>query len=155
LKKRDFRWLLAHGTTALWQVEEYYFLLGLLSHVVSDVNQLSRGQTRRHVFNHTGRRKRLAQIQVAGYDMDSNVNPIAVASYAVKNGVSLHYQGSVPRRDDFVVDNYLCTGNPVLLKVSHGNGHFVLATGQAMVNGNDTFLINDPGSLTRARWVQL
>jgi hypothetical protein len=73
------------------------------------------------------------------------VNPYAVARYAQTHGVSLYYQGRVDRNDDAIVDTYLCTKNPVLLKVPHGKGHFVLATGQTVVDETETFLINDPG----------
>jgi hypothetical protein len=82
--------------------------------------------------------------QANGYS-GAGVNPHAVARYAQQNGVALYYQGPLYRKQDSVVNNYLCTGNPVLLKVPHGNGHWVLATGQTAVNGTDTFLINDPG----------
>jgi hypothetical protein len=80
-----------------------------------------------------------------GYDLSGGVDGYAVAKYARENGVSLNYQGRLDKPDDFVVDSYLCAGNPVVLKVPHGNGHFVLATGQTVLNGTDTFLINDPG----------
>jgi hypothetical protein len=69
-----------------------------------------------------------------------------VANYAKKQGgVSLSYDGSVGK-DDFVLDNYLCTNNPVILQVPITKGtHFVLATGQTVAGGTSTFAINDPG----------
>lgn len=55
------------------------------------------------------------------------------------------YQGA-SGRDDFALDNYLCTNNPVILQVPIADSsHFVLATGQIIVGGLNTFQINDPG----------
>jgi hypothetical protein len=87
----------------------------------------------------------LSQRQNHGYVGLGAVNWYAVAQYARQNGVQLFYQNS-PASNDFVVDNYLCTNNPVILRVTGPNGaHFVVATGQTTVAGNSTFLINDPG----------
>jgi hypothetical protein len=84
-----------------------------------------------------------------GYSSSGGVNPYAVAKYARNVGhISLYCQGRVDHADDFVVDNYLCGNDPVVLKVlspATGHPHFVLATGQTVVAGTDTFLINDPG----------
>ncbi len=81
-----------------------------------------------------------------GYDSDSNVNPDAVAKYARQYGVSLWYDGPLAGVHDDVVASYLCAGNPVLMEVLHGSyPHFVLATGQTVVNGINAFRINDPG----------
>lgn len=86
--------------------------------------------------------------EVGGYSTVGGVNPYAVAKYARAVGhVSLYCQGRVDHRDDFVVDNFLCANDPVLLKVAvpvSGHTHFVLATGQT-TSGTPTFIINDPG----------
>ncbi len=80
-----------------------------------------------------------------GYSGD-NVNPPAVARYARQNHVQLFYQGRVDSRNDFVLDSYLCSNNPVLLKVPRAHGtHFVAASGQTTINGTDTYSISDPG----------
>ena len=83
--------------------------------------------------------------QPDGYKGQGSVNPYACARYARQNGVQLYFQGA-SNANDFVVDNYLCTNNPVMLRVQGPNGqHWVVATGQTTVGGNSTFLINDPG----------
>jgi hypothetical protein len=83
-----------------------------------------------------------------GYFGDS-VNPAAVARYARQNRVQLYFQGRVDGRNDFVLDSYLCNGNPVLLQVPRTGGtHFVTATGQTTVGTTDTYSINDPGHST-------
>src|SRR5438552_15863638 len=87
----------------------------------------------------------LNDAQNHGYVGLGAVNWDAVAQYARQNGVQLFYQNSAPT-NDFAVDNYLCTNNPVILAVTGPNdGHFVVATGQTVVNGVSTFLIDDPG----------
>jgi hypothetical protein len=78
-----------------------------------------------------------------GYSGDA-VNSEAVARYARQNGVHLYYQG-VDNRNDSIVDSYLCSGNPILLKVPSGKGHFVTATGRTTVSNVGTYSINDPG----------
>lgn len=75
----------------------------------------------------------------------ASVNWYAVAAYAKTLNVSLSYRGTIPRRDDFSLDSYLCSGVPVILSVLN-NGHFVLATGQTTANGMETYLINDPAA---------
>jgi len=62
------------------------------------------------------------------------------------NTLGLSYQGRVNTQDDFVLDNYLCTNNPVILQVPIAKGtHFVLATGHTVSGGVNTYDINDPG----------
>ncbi len=59
--------------------------------------------------------------------------------------LGVFYQGLIDKQDDFVLDSYLCANNPVILQVPvAGSTHFVLATGQTIVNGRSTFKINDP-----------
>jgi hypothetical protein len=85
------------------------------------------------------------EAQPDGYKGLGAVNPYACARYARQNGVPLYYQPT-SNPNDFVLDNYLCTNNPVILRVQGANGqHWVVATGQTTVNGTNTFLINDPG----------
>jgi Peptidase_C39 like family len=75
----------------------------------------------------------------------ASVNWLAVADYAATLNVPLSYRGTITHRDDFALDSYLCSGTPVILSVLN-NAHFVIATGQTTVNGNDTYLINDPAA---------
>lgn len=81
------------------------------------------------------------------YETAGNVWDKDVEAYvkAQTNGtLQIFFQGK-GSRNDFVVDNFLCTNNPVILQVPiAGSTHFVLATGQTMVAGISTFLINDP-----------
>ena len=76
------------------------------------------------------------------------INWLAVAKYATSVlGVPLAYQPGTAT-NDFVVDNYLCANDPVILQVQspHGTTHFVVATGgEARPSGASTFLLNDPG----------
>jgi hypothetical protein len=57
-------------------------------------------------------------------------------------------------RNDLVLDNYLCSRDPVILQVSYndtaGNthSHFVVATGQSTNGTTPTYLINDPAGST-------
>ncbi len=85
--------------------------------------------------------------QPNGYVGAGAVNPTEVVNFARQNGVDLSYDGMVTFRDDFTLDSYICSGNPVSLKV--GNPHFVVATGQTTVNGTPTYSINDPGHSNR------
>ncbi len=78
-----------------------------------------------------------------GYLGRALVNPSEVATFARLHGVRLSNDGPVDGRNDFVLDSYLCSGNPVILEV--GNPHFVVATGQTTVSGKNTYNINDPG----------
>ncbi len=73
-----------------------------------------------------------------------DVNPYAVGKYAQLNGVNLYFHGRVRKRNDFILDSYLCNGDPVILGVNN-NGHWIVATGQTTVNGTDSYSINDPG----------
>ncbi len=83
--------------------------------------------------------------QNGGYDAGGGVLPGGVVQYATTNGVALHYHGHVTNRDDFVLDQYICNGDPVMLKVAGHPTHFVVATGQTTVGSVDTYSINDPG----------
>src|SRR5439155_2792149 len=75
-----------------------------------------------------------------------NLNPLAVARYAQTNGVNMYFQKLLDHRDDFALNNYLCAGNPPILKVVGTPDHFILATGQAVVNGESTWNVNDPAN---------
>jgi len=89
----------------------------------------------------------------------------AIAEYARANKVNLYYSGLIDRRDDFTLDQYLCNGEPPTLYVPTCSfspfcglnqscsplpfvfcqlPHWVLATGQTTVNGNDTYSVLDP-----------
>jgi hypothetical protein len=67
-----------------------------------------------------------------------------IAKYARSKGVNLFYYGLVDERNDFTLDQYLCSGQPPILYV--GNPHWVFATGQTTVNGTDTYSVLDPDS---------
>jgi hypothetical protein len=80
-----------------------------------------------------------------GYDGSNFVVHSAIANYASDNHVSLYYQGRVAGRDDAVLDDYLRSGNPVIIGVTNQfGGHFVLATGKTTIGGQSTYSINDP-----------
>jgi hypothetical protein len=80
-----------------------------------------------------------------GYDLDGNINPIAIELYAIDNNIDLHYNGRVTHRDDQTLNSYLCSGDPVLLAVlPNPEPHWVLATGQTTANSSPTYAINDP-----------
>lgn len=82
-----------------------------------------------------------------GYDASNGVVHDAVANYARANGVTL-YRTETIGRNDAVLDDYLRTGNPVILQVclpgSLCPSHFVVATGKIVVNGSPTYSLNDP-----------
>ncbi len=79
-----------------------------------------------------------------GYGRAGDVNPKAVEKYANINGITnFYYNGRVNSRNDFILDSYLCNGDPIMLGVKN-NHHFVVATGQTTVNGTDSYSINDP-----------
>jgi hypothetical protein len=81
-----------------------------------------------------------------GYDAAGGVIPSAVVQYAAQeSSVTLYYHGSINKRDDFVVDQYICSGDPMMLRVTGSPHHFVVATGQTTVGSVDTYSINDPG----------
>lgn len=80
-----------------------------------------------------------------GYDSAGGIDWYAISRFALSHGVLLYYHGRQNYRDDFTVQSYLCGNYPIILKVAHGNGHYVLATGETIINGTNTFLINDPG----------
>jgi len=76
-----------------------------------------------------------------------------VISYAHQNNVLLYNPGHVAGRDDAKLNEYLSSGNPVIIGVNPttdpGTGrrranHFVVATGKVSVNGQETYTINDP-----------
>ncbi len=83
-----------------------------------------------------------------GYSPKHGVSWFSVANYATNvQHVALSYQpGTSP--NDFVVDNYLCARDPVILEVTSPTGktHFIVAIGgKSNPNGGSTYLINDPG----------
>src|SRR5258706_1508079 len=80
-----------------------------------------------------------------GYDKSNFVIHTAIAMYAANNHVSLSYQGYIGSRNDAILDDYLLSGNPVIIQVINQWGnHFVLATGKTSVAGQATYSINDP-----------
>jgi Tol biopolymer transport system component len=79
-----------------------------------------------------------------GYTERSGVRYSSVIEYARNNNVHFNILINRDRNDD-LVDSYLCSGNPVMLGVQtlYGN-HFVVATGITELNGEKTYLLNDP-----------
>lgn len=76
-----------------------------------------------------------------GYDASNGVVHSKIIEYANNNAVTLYNRGRIQGRNDTVLDDYLLSGNPVILGVG---GHFVVATGKTTVNNVDTYSINDP-----------
>jgi uncharacterized protein YcfL len=79
-----------------------------------------------------------------GYDGSNFVVHKAIERYAVENNIPVHYHNAVGK-NDAILDDYLRSGNPVILGVTNQwGGHFVLATGKTTMNGQSTYSINDP-----------
>ena len=85
-----------------------------------------------------------------GY-IGASVNPRGVEECARRFGLTdFYYKGRIGSRDDTALRSYLCDANPVIIgfeldnNPANGLDHFVVATGEATVNGTDTWLINDP-----------
>jgi hypothetical protein len=80
-----------------------------------------------------------------GYNDTSGVKYGKVSEYAWKKGkIKLTLTG-IGSPDNNYLDQQLCSGNPAMLKVTTSYGsHFVVAVGKTVVNGKDTYLINDP-----------
>ncbi|MDX1418124.1 MAG: hypothetical protein R3293_28240 [Candidatus Promineifilaceae bacterium] len=78
-----------------------------------------------------------------GYDAGNGPVISKVLEYAKAKGVPLYNPSPkyVNHRDDTILDDYLRSGNPVIIGVG---GHFVVATGKTSVNGVSTYVINDP-----------
>lgn len=79
-----------------------------------------------------------------GYDENNGVIHSKIAEYATSLGVALYNRGYYAGRNDAVLDDYLRSGNPVIIgvnkRVDPGTGrtyasHFVVATGKTTVNG--------------------
>ena len=93
--------------------------------------------------------------QADGFGPGHDVNTYAVVRYAKQHGVTMSYVGKVDKTtadSDVQVEKYLCSGNPVMLKVSPCQTqnpttcpHFVVATGKVVKNGELVWSINDPG----------
>jgi len=87
-----------------------------------------------------------------GYDAGNLVIHSAIPRYATQNNVSLYYKGATSGRNDAILDDYLTSGNPVIIGVnlrvdSQGRTyptHYVVATGKTTVSGQPTYSINDP-----------
>jgi len=88
------------------------------------------------------------------YDANGAVRVIGVpiAEYARANGVNLWFAQIVDHRDDFTLDQYLCSGQPPILLV--GSPHWVLPTGQTTVSGTDTYSVLDPDSYPNGNTLQ-
>jgi hypothetical protein len=79
-------------------------------------------------------------------------NPLALPDYARSHGVVLSNHpvltGGRTAANDRLLDDYLRSGNPVILKVdsvlSPSGMHFVVAIGRVSQNGVDTYTILDP-----------
>ncbi|MBK8019840.1 MAG: C39 family peptidase [Chloroflexi bacterium] len=78
------------------------------------------------------------------------LNWVAVARYAREHGVNLYYHGKLASgtsADSYLSQAVCDLSLPVVLDVSGLGGtssHFVLATGQTEVSGQQTWAINDP-----------
>ncbi|MDI6800618.1 MAG: C39 family peptidase [Thermodesulfovibrionales bacterium] len=84
--------------------------------------------------------------QSDGYDGGS-INWWAVTRYSKVTMYSkdrVIFNGRLNRRDDKTLNNDLCEGKPVILKVPTKKGHFVVATGTMCVDNEITWSINDP-----------
>lgn len=85
----------------------------------------------------------------------ANIDPNAIASFSQANNVPLYWTGFA-NRDDFTLNNYLCSGLPVVLGVHRPtdtgrNTHFVLAIGQTTTTGGtSSYLIVDPDQCSAA-----
>ena len=86
-----------------------------------------------------------------GYDSDNGVVHSGIALYARSHGVMLYWNETISYQNNGALDDYLLTGNPVILGVCMAGSpagkcpnHFVLATGKTQVDGVDTYTINDP-----------
>ncbi len=89
--------------------------------------------------------------QVDGF-LGHNVNSHAVERYASEQGVTMKYINASNQNDDATVEKYICSGNPVMLKVNPCTKaqpcqHWAVATGKTVANGELTWTINDPGFL--------
>lgn len=89
----------------------------------------------------------------AGYNQDNGVIHEKVQEYAIANKVNLSFRGRIYTPNNQLVDSYLLSGNPVMLGVKKIwsekqkawiPGHFVVVTGKTMINGVETYKINDP-----------
>ncbi len=86
-----------------------------------------------------------------GYDGGLVVHA-AITKYASVNNVSLYYKGLISGRNDAVLDDYVTSGNPVIIGVDlrpNSKGvlvpnHWVVATGKTTVGSQSTYSINDP-----------
>lgn len=76
-----------------------------------------------------------------GYNAGNGVRYPAIATYAKAHGISLYYLDYIEGRNDTLLNDFLLSGNPVILGV---DGHFVVATGKTTINGVPTYEINDP-----------
>jgi len=81
-----------------------------------------------------------------GYDRSNGVVPSQIVLYASNNQVTLSFLGKIDGRNDTILDNFLLSGNPVIIKVtnSKGSDHFVVATEKTTQSGQATYKINDP-----------
>jgi Peptidase_C39 like family len=91
--------------------------------------------------------------QPAGFVGSSNVNSYELARFARSKGVQMRYAGGSDQNNDADIEAYLCSGNPVMLKVAAcarrdpiGCGHFVVATGKTVSTARNELVwtINDP-----------
>lgn len=89
----------------------------------------------------------------SGYTPGNGVIYSKVVEYARSNGVNLTFDRLITSRNDTILDNYLKSGNPVVLGVKpiwsdsrqrYIPGHYVVATGKTEINGVPTYTINDP-----------
>jgi hypothetical protein len=82
----------------------------------------------------------------------SLVNLEAVARFAQERGVPLYYHGRLDGIDNTVLRRYLCDLDPVILALELNNNphdgpdHYVVATGEALLDGTETWTLNDPGN---------
>ena len=88
-----------------------------------------------------------------GYNGGHSVVHASIIDYAQENNVPLYYNNQVTGQNNAILDDYLRSGNPVLMGVNEQvdsvtgrsyAGHFVVATGITEINDNHTYFINDP-----------
>lgn len=75
-----------------------------------------------------------------GYNSEHGLIYSRVALYGRKQGLHIFLE-KIAGQDDALLTDHLCRGMPVVLDVG---GHYVLATGRAIIDDEETFAINDP-----------
>ena len=94
-----------------------------------------------------------------GYDTNYNTLdcftaqiPALIAQYAQANGVPMYFYGMIGNRNDFALQQFLCSQEPPLLYVNPP--HWVFPIGETNVNGTPTFSVSDPGGFANGSTLQ-